>query len=139
MADGNTPTGNPGAGRTETTSAPTPTPTAGTADVPTPANTLTGDAVGGAPVISAELTPDDFRKDGNLRADTVRRIKEGAPARGAERSFNEVTGQTTVTTTVGGVAVTFTEEGDTRGEGKRAAGMDSLARASENAEERKNG
>lgn len=140
MAEGNTPTGNPGAGTRETSSAPTttPAPTAGTAGVPTAANTPSGTAVGGAIRISGELTDADFRKDGNLRADAVRRIEENASPRGAERSFNEVTGETTVTTTVGGKTVTFTEDGDTRSKGRpQETAMDSLARASEDAEESK--
>jgi hypothetical protein len=141
MADtGNTPTGNPGAGRAETTSAPDPVavPAAGTAGLSTsntPSATTTGGGVEDQ-VGNVELTDADFRKDGNLRKDAVRRIEENAPPRGGERSYNEVTGETTVTTTVGGQTVTFVEEGDTRGRSKRGeTGMDSLARASEDAEE----
>lgn len=111
-ATGNTPSGNPGAGTRETTSAPdavsTPaTPTAGTADT-----------AGGAPATAgtAGITLDDsdFKQDGNLRADSARRISEAAGPRGAARSYNEVTDETEVTTTVDGRTVTFTESGDTR-------------------------
>lgn len=133
---GNTPSGNPGAGRVETSSAPAPVapPTVGTSGVPTD-TTLGGGVSNQMPDV--ELTESDFRKDGTLRKDAVRRIEENAPPRGGERSFNEVTNETTVTTTVGGQTVTFVEEGDTRGKSRRETGMDSLARASENAEESK--
>ena len=107
-AQGNTPSGNPGAGTHETTSAPTPT--AGSGDSGSPA--------GGAPATggTAGLTLDDsdFKQDGNLRADAARRISEAAGPRGAARSYNEVTDETVVTTTVDGRTVTFTESGDTR-------------------------
>lgn len=110
-ATGNTPTGNPGAGTRETTSAPNPVGTTGsTTDATGPA--------GGAPsdvgTSGVQLTDADFKKDGDLRADAVRRIEENTPARGAERSFNEITDETTVTTVVDGRTVTFTESGDTR-------------------------
>lgn len=106
---GNTPSGNPGAGTHETTSAPD---TAGTA--PTGAGS-TGPA-GGAPATSADLSlsDSDFKQDGNLRADAARRISEAVGPRGASRSYNEVTDETEVTTTVDGRTVTFTESGDTR-------------------------
>jgi hypothetical protein len=110
-ATGNTPTGNPGAGTHETTSAPTIAP-AGTAPDAGPA--------GGAPAApTADVVLDDaaFRQDGNLRKDVSRKISENTSARGAERSYNEVTDETTVTTTVDGRTVTFTEDGDTRTEG----------------------
>lgn len=140
MAEGNTPTGNPGAGTVETTSAPTtsPAPTAGTSGIPTAAGGPSGRAVGGAPQVDAPLTEADFRKDGNIRADAARRIEENVSPRGAERSYNEVTGETTVTTTVGGQTVSFVETGDTRSKGRpQETAMDSLARASEDAEESK--
>lgn len=117
---GNTPSGNPGAGTHETTSAPAPVGT-GTAGVNT-GNTVNTGPAGGAPaagtVTDAPLDDSDFRKDGTLRKDAARRIAENVPARGAQRSFNEVTGETTVTTVVDGRTVTFTEDGDTRGKEK---------------------
>jgi hypothetical protein len=102
-ATGNTPSGNVGAGTVETSSAPD----------------AAGTPAGGAPAtgpVTTTITDADFKKDGDLRADAVRRIEDNAPARGAERSFNEVTGKTTVTTVVDGRAVTFEQDGDTRGE-----------------------
>lgn len=107
---GNTPSGNPGAGTVETTSAP-----AGVGVGTTP-NGPAGGAPAAGSVNDVLLTDADFRKDGNIRKDTARRIAENVPARAAERSFNEVTGETTVTTVVDGRTVTFTEDGDSRTE-----------------------
>ncbi len=116
MGQGNGPT-NVGGGTRETTSAPT-TGTSGATTAPV----STGDGSLGAapdgPVDNTVLGTDDFKRDGTLRKDAVRRIEESAPPRGGERSFNEVTNETTVTTTVGGQTVTFVEDGDTRKESK---------------------
>lgn len=117
---GNTPSGNPGAGTHETTSAPLPAG-AGVSEPTTGSSGVTTGPAGGAPAVGGAdttLTDADFKQDGNLRKDAARRIAENVPARGAERSFNEVTGETTVTTVVDGRAVTFTEDGDTRGKEK---------------------
>lgn len=129
---GNTPSGNAGAGTTETTSAPDPVVSGGTATT----GPVTGDGVQGTQGVNVELTDADFKKDGDLRKDAIRRIKDNAPARSGERSFNEVTGETTVTTVVGGQTVTFTEDGDTRGE-PRARATDSAIEAMDNADEEK--
>src|SRR5574338_442152 len=120
MATGNTPTGNPGAGTRETTSAPDPVATPGTAPTPTTGNVgpNTGNpAPGSMGPVTPEVTLDEsaFRKDGNIRADVARKINENVSPRGAQRSYNEVTDETTVTTVVNGQTVTFTESGDTRG------------------------
>ena len=113
---------NRGDGTRETTSAPD----------------SSGNPAGGAPADSVTsiggLKPEDFKKDGTLRADTVRRIEESTSARTGERSYNEVTGETTVTTVVDGKTVTFTQSGDTRGEPRERA-TDSAARAQERSEE----
>lgn len=114
-ATGNTPSGNPGAGTRETTSAPDTAPrSASTAPVPAGDGSL-GAAPDG-PVGDAVLSDADFKQDGTLRKDAVKRIEEGAPPRGGQRSFNEVTNETTVTTTLGGQTVTYVEDGDTRGD-----------------------
>ena len=132
---GNTPSGNPGAGTRETTSAPNinpSTPAAGTGTVPAPAPAT---SVGGVDASNTALSDADFKKDGGLRKDAIRRIEENVSPKGGERSYNEVTGETTVTTTVGGQVVTFTEEGDTRGPRQKETAMDSLARAADDAGE----
>lgn len=59
------------------------------------------------------FSEDDYKKDGGLKKAAVRRLEDEAPARGSARSFNEVTGETTVTTTLGGQTVTYVEDGDT--------------------------
>ena len=102
------------------------------------ANTPATTSVGAAAPVGEELTEADFKKDGGLRKDTIRRIEDEAPARGGSRSFNEITNETTVVTSVGGKTVTFVEEGDTRSKGHpRETGMDSLARAFDDANEAK--
>lgn len=68
-----------------------------------------------------ELTDADFRKDGNIRAAKAREINENVSGKATERSFNELTNETTVTTTVGGQVVTFVEDGDTRSDEQRSA------------------
>lgn len=110
---GNTPSGNPGAGTHETSSAPDAVST------PAGASTAgTGTDSGGAPTVAGTagitLSDSDFKQDGTLRADSARRISEAAGPRGAARSYNEVTDETAVTTSVDGRTVTFTESGDTR-------------------------
>jgi len=135
LADGNTPSGRAGAGQTVSSTAPASTPapasparvvgaTSGTAGIPTGGTSPVVDTSG-----SMEIGEGDFKKDGSLRAAKVKEIQERASGKSAERSFNEVTGKTTVTTTVGGHAVTFEEEGDTRGSERRSNANDGLARA----------
>ena len=138
MGQGNRPT-NVGGGTVETTSAPSPTPTASAGVRTTRATREAGEGSLGAPPAPTDVTlsPEDFKRDGTLRKDAVRRLQENVPPRGAERSFNEVTNETTVTTTVNGATVTFVEEGDTRAPARETA-MDSLARAQERAESKEN-
>lgn len=73
-------------------------------------------ATGVTPPIGTEVVADDLKKDGTLKKSAIREIEESTPARGAERSYNEVTKETTVTTNRGGATVTFREDGDTREE-----------------------
>lgn len=61
-----------------------------------------------------ELKDLEFKKDGTLTKATIRQIEESGEARNGTRSFNEVTGETMVVVPVGGVIVTYIEEGDTR-------------------------
>lgn len=106
------------------------TPGTAPAGTPAPEGSL-GAAVSGAP---GPLDESDFKKDGTLRKDAIRRIEEGAPSRGTERSYNEVTGSTTVTTTVDGQTVTFEEEGDTTSDEPREEASGGLGRAMDNAQ-----
>lgn len=132
MAEGNTPSGNPGAGTVETSSSPT-TATPARATIGTVNDGAMGAAVD-APITDG-LTDADFKQDGNLRKASVDKINEASTGRrGGERSFNEVTGETTVTTTFGGQTVTFVEDGDTR-EPREPSATDSAIRAMDNANE----
>ncbi len=99
----------------ETTSAPTTAPRSATT-APVPAGDRSLGAATDGPVDDTVLDESDFKRDGTLRKDAVKRIEEGAPVKSGERSYNEVTGETTVTTVVGGRTVTFVEDGDTRGD-----------------------
>jgi hypothetical protein len=100
----------------------TPRTTAGTPTVQDGQSATGGQA---GLVSDTELSPEDFKKDGTLRKNVVTEIEENVSPRGAERSFNEVTGKTIVTTNAGGATVTFEQDGDTRSPRRNPAGSPS--------------
>lgn len=63
---------------------------------------------------NSPFNEEDFRKDGNLKVSAVRRMEESVSPRGSSRSYNEVSGETTVTTVLDGQTVTFVQDGDKR-------------------------
>lgn len=139
MADttGNTPTGNVGAGRAETTSAPDPvTPATPSVSAPTVTSGVADPAGAAGLVTHGALAPEDFRKDGTLRKDAQRDLMGRLNPKAAEFSFSEETGKSTVTANVEGQTVTFDVDGDVREEfSNRESSTDSAIRAFDNARE----
>lgn len=128
----NTPTGNVGAGRAETTSAPDPV----TPSVSAPTATAgAADPAGAAgPVTHGALAPEDFRKDGTLRKDAQRDLLGRMSPKSAEFSYSEDADKSTVTANVDGQTVTFEVDGDVRKEfSGRESATDSAIRAFDNA------
>ena len=70
-----------------------------------------------ANMVDGPFSEEDYRKDGSLKVAAVRRMEESVSPRGSSRSYNEVTGETTVTTVLGGSTVTFVQDGDHTDEG----------------------
>lgn len=69
----------------------------------------------------------EFKQDGTLTKASIRKIEEAGEGRNGTRSFNEVTGETTVVASVGGTMITYVEDGDTRDKGEEVETLDESA------------